>query len=165
MRIGVIGPPGAHKSQFARGIAKAFDLKVIDNYVQRLQRESDLALGPWSGYPEHFMVVGVRMAAEAKHKDDFVTVGTALDTLTYCAVHSDVLLQRTQEELQAKYAAAQAAMQGMSMIVAGAWDYHLAFHLPYSDEEYAKHKGKWEAVLDDAYPTVLESLGVPFVYS
>lgn len=163
MRIGVLGPPGVEKSKFAKAIGKAFELPVVDNYAQKIQRETKLALGPWSPYSENFMVAGARLTAEAKHEDR-VTVGTVLDTLTYAATYSDVSMNRSQEEARRVYLSVQAAMQGFTLIYNETWDYHLSFFFPYNEAQRRSKGQTWETALDDAYPAVIESLGVPYLY-
>lgn len=163
MRIGVLGPPGVEKSKFARALGKEFGLKVVDNYVQRLQKTTSLALGPWSSHSENFMVAGVRLAEEYKAGEDRITVGTVVDSIAYSAVHSDVLLHNTPTGHQAAYAAAQGAISGLSLLYSETWEYHLAFLLSFSEEERTKRGRVWETALDMAYLPVLESYGVPFV--
>ena len=163
MRIGILGPPGVEKSKFARALGKEFGLKVVDNYVQRLQKSTELALGPWSTHSENFMVAGVRLAEEYKAGEDRITVGTVIDSIVYSAVHSDVILHNSQAGHQAAYAAAQGAMSGLSLIYGQTWEYHIAFLLPYSQKQREERGKVWETALDEAYLTVIESYGVPFV--
>lgn len=165
MRIGVLGPPGVEKSKFARALGKEFGLKVVDNYVQRLQKASELALGPWSSYAEHFMVAGLRLAEEAKVGDERITVGTSIDTLTYAMVKSDVVMHQSSEAARAVYLSAQAAVQGLTLMYTETWEYHLSFLLPYNDEQREELGRGWETTLDDAYAPVIESYGVPFTYT
>lgn len=165
MKIGVLGPPGAEKSKFAHALARAYDLHVIDNYVQRLQKATDLALGPWSSYGELLMVAGVREAEEAKKaKVDTITVGTILDSLVYASTHADVVLHNSEAGRRAAYIDAQAAMQGFAMWYREAYEYHLAFFLPYTPEQAAKVR-PWEIALNSAYPVVIESFEAQFTYT
>jgi hypothetical protein len=165
MRIGVLGPPGVGKTKFAKALGADLGLKVVDGYAQRLKKKTDLALGPWSSYSEHFMLAGHRLAAEFSAGDDNrITVGTIMDTLTYAMVKSDVSLHRSAEARRATYQAAQAGVQGLSLMYNETWDYHIAFHLPYSHEQRVAKGAVWETALDSAYRHVLESYGVPFCY-
>jgi hypothetical protein len=163
VRIAVLGPPGVEKSKFARALGKEFNLKVVDNYVQRLQKATGLALGPWSSHSENFMVAGVRLAEEYKAGEERITVGTVVDSIAYSATHSDVVLHNTQAGHQAAYAAAQGAISGLSLLYTETWDYHLAFLLSFSEKEREKRGRVWETALDMAYLPVIESYGVPFV--
>lgn len=164
MRIGVLGPPGVGKTKFAKALAKELELPVVDDYAKRLQRRTDLALGPWSSYSEHFMIAGTRLADEHAAGEKRITVGTIMDTITYAMVKSDVAMQRTEQHRRILYQAAQAGIQGLSLMFTETWDYHLCFHLPYSAKQIHEKGAVWETALDNAYRTVLESYGVPFVY-
>lgn len=168
MKIGVLGPPGVGKTKFARALAKEFNLRTIDGYVQRLQKKTELALGPWSSYAELFMVAGIRQAEEsyihANAKPDTITVGTIMDSFTYATLHSDVVMRKTPEHHQAAYARGQAAMQGMSLLYAQTWDYNVAFHLPYTEEQLGSVE-QWQRNLDLVYGTVLDSMMVPYLYT
>lgn len=165
MKIALLGPPEAGKTKVARALGKRFGLKVVDNYVQRLQKASGLALGPWSSYSEHFMVAGVRQAEELKAGDERITVGTHLDTLAYAALHSDVVLNRSRQALQDSYEDAQAAMKGLALIFGQNWDYHFSFHLPYSPDEVRAKGRVWETSLNAAYDSILETFPVPYIYT
>jgi hypothetical protein len=167
VRIGLIGAPETGKSKLARALAKKLDIPVVDNYVQRLQKKTDLALGPWSSYSELIMVAGHRMAEEERvGHDGRITVGTMVDSLAYAAVHADVLIHRREDpnDRRSSYVSAQGAMQGLTLMYGETWDYDISFLLSYSDEQKKKKSGTWEVALDAAYVTVIESLGVPFVY-
>jgi nicotinamide riboside kinase len=155
MKIALLGSPGAGKSKLAGALARKHELRVVDNYVQKLQKSTGLALGPWATYPENLMIAGVRAAAEAKaaQSDQIITVGTVVDTLVYCAVRSDVDLHSPDPDLRnAAYQAASAAMAGVGMWYSQTWDYTLAFYL-------TNPKGDW----DNAYNAVLENFHVPCI--
>jgi len=158
MRIGLLGAPGSGKSKLARALGEEHGLKVVDNYVQRLQKKTDLALGPWSSYPEHFMVASKRLEEEyAAGFDKRITVTTILDTITYAAFHADVSLRKDKEAVRANYQAAQSAMGGLGLLFAETWDYDISFFLPYSEKEYEKRKDTWQVALDSAYVDVIDS--------
>jgi deoxyadenosine/deoxycytidine kinase len=163
MKIGILGPPGVGKTRLARALKGKSGYKLVDNYVPRLQKQTGLALGPWSSYSELYMVAGVRQAEETMYENR-ITVGTIVDTFVYAMVHSDVALQRTPEDIQATYVTAQAAVSGLTMWMESTYNYDIAFLLPYSNDEIAKRGRTWETALDAAYPQVLEQMFVPNTY-
>ena len=159
MKIGIIGPPQVGKTQFAEELANEFDLSVVDDYIS-----TDLALGMWASYSENLMVAGLRLAAEERHKDDRITVGTLVDTICYAAVKTDVITHNSLTHRDAAYKAAQGAMSGLGVMLAETWDYDISFYLPYSDVEKEKAE-RWAAVLDTGYVSVIESFGINWVYT
>lgn len=166
MRIGILGAPGAGKSKLVRALAKEHGLTPVDGYVQRLQKATDLALGPWASYSEHFMVAGHRLAAENKAGlDKRVCAGTIIDSIVYAAVKSDVAMAAGPDAARAVYLSAQASMQGLALIYSETWDYDISFWLPYSEEERLARSGTWEVAIDDAYPAVVESYSVPNTFA
>lgn len=166
MKIGILGPPGVGKSKFARELRKELDFDdatappIIDNYVQRLQKDTRLALGPWASYVENYMIAGERMRQEARRGADVITVGTIVDTVMYCSMRSDIVLHRTDSNVQEAYRTAQVAMQGITMWYDTTWDYNLAFFLPY---DHHKHHAGWEAEYSRYMLDVLEAFRVPGV--
>lgn len=165
MRVAILGAPGVGKSKLARAIGKEHDLTVVDNYIQRLQKKTDLALGPWCSYSEHFMVAGHRLAAEyAVGFDKRITVTTIADTLAYASMKSDVVMKDTDEERRALFLRVQSSMQGLGLIYSETWDYDISFYLPYSEKE-KKEKERWEVILDSVYPSVIESFTIRDCYT
>jgi hypothetical protein len=166
MKIGLIGAPGAGKSKLAKALAKRYDLKVVDNYAQKIQKDTDLALGPWVIHSENLMVAGARLAAEYRYvKDDTITAGTIIDSLTYAAVKSDVSLRRDPESVRNTYITAQSAMHALTMMLAETWRYDICFFLPLEESVKKKIGQVWQVTLDTAYPLVLESYGLDYTYT
>lgn len=158
MRIAILGAPGSGKSKLARALATEHDLTLVDNYVQRLQKKTGLALGPWSSYSEHLMVAGHRLAEEYKVGfDKRITVSTIVDTLVYAAVKADVVMNQSQQAARDTYLGAQSAMQGLTLMYRETWDYDVAFWLPYTEEEAKERSGTWEAALNSAYDSAFDA--------
>lgn len=165
MKIGILGAPKSGKTKLANALSKEYDVRVVDNYVQKIQKSTGLALGPWASYGENLMIQGSRMLAEAKVTEDSITVGTIVDTLCYAAIKTDFMMQQTAEHRQAAYNLASGAMQGLGVWLAETWDYHLCFYLPYSIEKRTVKGRSWEVALDSSYNSVLESFGVTHVFA
>jgi hypothetical protein len=95
MKIGLVGVPGSGKSALAVSIKKAFEnlgnseylpVAVVDNYVEELQNEVDLALGWAATYIGNTHVALKRETKErmawAKNKT-IVSCGTLFETSSY----------------------------------------------------------------------------------
>lgn len=164
MKIGILGAPGAGKSAFAKGLAKELgDAHVVDNYVQRLQKSTDLALGPFAGYTENLMVAGVREAARLKVNDAKyqIAVGTIMDTMVYVMVHSDVSLHNNAAEKMQVYADARAVVNCMTLWYNYTWDYDVTFFLPHQGEPKSQNLADYfPHEMSKAYPAVLETFFV-----
>lgn len=174
MKIGVLGAPGAGKTKFASGLAKQLGIKhrdqsvkVVDGYVQNLQKRTGLALGPWASYAENMMIAGNRESARlVKKADNQITVGTIMDTMVYCMVHSDVVFHNdTMERRRLVYEQTTQVVDGLKLWYTQTWDYDLCFWL---SGDYGPHDRsiitQFHRTLDQAYTPVLESFYVPNVF-
>lgn len=162
MKIGLLGAPGSGKSKLARALAKNLGgAVVVDNYVQRLQKRTGLALGPWASYSENMMVAGVREAErKAKSGEHQITVGTIMDTMAYVMMYSDVVIHRQdRHEAMTTYYEAQAVVNGLNMWYTQTWNYDLCFYLPISGQD-----DLFSETLSQTYPTIVEAFYVPVVY-
>jgi ABC-type branched-subunit amino acid transport system ATPase component len=146
MNIGIIGPPGAGKSKFAKLAQKHLESKdpnavvnIVDRYAQKLQRDTGLALGPFANWSENYMVAGYRRASELKtrqHSAMFsslnnghvITVGTIFDTMYYMGLASRAFMMGGAMD-QARHMAVSAAMGGIGVWFRSDWDYDLAIAL------------------------------------
>lgn len=168
MKIGILGAPGAEKSKFARGLSRAMPTKtaVVDNYAQRLQKASGLALGPWASYSENLMIAGMReMERAVKQGDHQITVGTIMDTMTYVMVYSDIIIHSySRQELANIYHNAQAIVSGLSLWYTETWDYDICFFLPYEPPASADLNQRFSYTLSSAYSQVIDTFYVPNVF-
>jgi hypothetical protein len=97
MRIGLAGVPGSGKTALAESLKVALaeidpekygTITVIDNYVEDLEQELDLALGWAATYVGNLQVVFEREAKERiakKDSDATITCGTLFETASYVA--------------------------------------------------------------------------------
>lgn len=162
MKIGVIGAPGVGKTTFANALGKELGLPVVDRYAQKIQKDTGLALGPWASYSENFMVAGARLAAEEKVGAERITVGTALDTVNYAALKSDITMRQTVEHKRAAFASANSAMMGIGCMIAETWDYNLCFIVPIeqSVKTTLPKEQEWTRIVADSLPIVAKSFQV-----
>lgn len=163
MKIGIVGAPGAGKSEFARRLKTRLSedlfpdsFYIIDNYVQDLQEDTGLALGPWAAHFENYMVAGIRFAAEAKYaKEDTITVGTILDTITYTLILGSIDL--TDDYSNDQFVESQTAINGMALLYGQTWDYNMTFYLPLN----GPGDKLWHSKVDKTLPGVIDSFLVP----
>lgn len=90
MKIGLIGAPGSGKTLLAEALADALHLKVIDDYVQQLEARTGYVFGKYATYAGNIALGWERHIAERIARDDFITCGTMLDTVTYMAAKTQI---------------------------------------------------------------------------
>lgn len=103
MKIGLIGAPGAGKSQLAQGLVekmqndpliwpKVQPVHVIDDYVPALEQRMDMALKFHTGYLGNLAITMERIGLEQYHRrknvdgtfqQSLITCGTLIDSLAY----------------------------------------------------------------------------------
>lgn len=166
LKIAFIGAPSSGKSKIARAVAKESEQLlghkpvIVDDYVKRLQKDTDLALGPFASYSENFMVAGTRYAAEFKAMKKGIsvfTVGTIIESFLYQAMVADIELQRTDP--QAALRAAETAMGGMGLILAETLGYDAIIYLPFVQK--GKEENYWSKMVDEHIQTVTFSFSIP----
>lgn len=85
MKIGLMGVPGAGKTKLAKALAERFDLTVVDGYAEWVTDHYDWVLGSYASYAGNLAVALERHARENRLRENFVSCGTLLDTVTYQA--------------------------------------------------------------------------------
>lgn len=160
MKIAISGPPGSGKSKLAREIAQELDIKAVVGYTDLLQKNTDLALGPWATYSENMMIAGTRMGKECSAGPDYVVAGTIIDTLSYGMMKTDIPLRPGPLDTARVETLAEGAIKGLGVIYAETWDYDLSFFLPYT-KTTRKRRDLWAQRLEAIYIDVYEAYGVP----
>jgi hypothetical protein len=163
VKIGIVGAPGAGKSDFAIRLKARLSEElfpesfwIIDDYVQEIQEDTGLALGPWAAHYENYMIAGVRLAAEARlDGEDTITVGTILDSLTYTLILGGIDL--STEYSNDQFMESQTAINGMALLYGQTWDYNMTFYLPLENGV----DQLWRKRLDSTLPSVIDSFLVP----
>lgn len=154
MKIALLGAPKSGKSKFAKALAKELadvaELKVIDNYVNKLSKRSDTAMSHFASYIPNLMVATERVALENAAGDNFITCGTIFDTISYTVLHGRAA-SKFADEAQAEAARASATLGAMGMLVADTFKYDYAFYLPYK-----KDKDDWNGDLNRLIPLMVE---------
>lgn len=160
MKIAISGPPGSGKSKLARDIAQELDIKAVVGYSELLQKNTDLALGPWATYSENMMVAGTRMAKERSAGQDYIVSGTILDTITYAMMKTDIPTRSGPLDIGRVETLAEGGIKGLGIIYAENWDYDLSFFLPYTGTT-RKRRDPWAQKLESIYPDVFEAYRAP----
>lgn len=165
LRIGIIGAQGSGKSKLSRALAKESESLlghkpvVVDNYAQKLQRDTGLALGMFATYSENFMVAGARHAAEYKAINtgkSVITVGTMIETFLYGVMTSDAEMQRFDP--QGAMQVASAGMTGLGVFFGETFDYDAVIYLPYVEK---KGYNQWSKLFDSHIESVAFNFSVP----
>jgi hypothetical protein len=164
MNIAIIGPPGAKKTKLAKKMKDVLeDCVVVDGYVNKLQRDTGLALGPWATWSENYMVAGYRRAAELRLRNstatNVITVGTILDTMYYCGLASQAeIAARGDADPYGTQLATTAAMSGIGLWFRTDWDYDLAFVME-------RNKGDdWIVQYSEDIKPLAQSLSIPGLF-
>jgi len=138
MRIGVMGAPNAGKSKFARrlkkeleGMYQAETWKIVDGYVEKLQKATDMAYGRFGNYVDNFQVAFKRRELELAHENT-ITCGTIVDTNAYAFM---IVEPNVDDELfTMQYQRIEALTRTLAIMYVDTWDYDYAFYLPTEDE-------------------------------
>lgn len=145
MKIGLIGAPGSGKSELAEQIAKEKGLKVIDGYAERWSERTGLAIGYSGGYVHSLGIALDRVFEEAKVEDDFVTVGTSVDTLMYMAMAS------LKSPNRIEFIRAKTYIETIAILFYDSWAYDHVFvcRLPETEAPDPNQTGTAEELLDN----------------
>jgi hypothetical protein len=142
MRIGVIGAPGAGKTEFARELARLLVEEErtkrfvrVDGYVDELRNDTRLEYGHYGSYVDDLQVVFKRREWELTWGNEFsISCGTVLDSIAHCFVRTeDPALTPRSIALQSERLRTVASMFGQ--LYMDIWDYDYAFYLPYKGDD------------------------------
>lgn len=144
LRIGLIGAPGARKSALARSLATELGKReehqfatIVDDYVEAISEETDLALGFYATYIGNLYVAMGRFSRERKAEftgaDVIVTCGTLIENQVYAAVEgaSSERYADLEEEHRKRTVV---SMQMMGLFMQDLFQYDHLFYLPLQGE-------------------------------
>lgn len=160
MKIALLGAPGSGKTKLARAIAKKLDgCTVVDNYVQKLQKQIGAPFGPNSSFPAEIEVLGARWTAEDSVKTEHsVTCGTLYESIIYAS--SITPWSVGEQTLIEDQIYVQTMMSAFGALGIKTYDYHALFYLPWENRE-SDHS--WDAVVNAKIPEVLAGFGLAYV--
>lgn len=167
LRIGILGAKESGKSAFAQKLATALraekgqrkkqTVKVVDNYVQHLQKMTGYAFDIFATYPQNYQVLFERWTREqeAEHAgcDTLITVGTLYETILYTAlrVNSDIVLKEDSTvQMQGR-----AAMEMLGVTQSLIATHDLLLFLPYGPKSLAEKGRSYDVAVNEKLPEVV----------
>jgi cytidylate kinase len=141
MRIGLAGVPGSGKSALSQALKNHFvknekykSVSVIDNYIDEIEKETDLALGFFGTYIGNTHVALGREYREriaAENNDVTITCGTLFETSAYLAQKMELefsILSKDEEKYDWNLRV-DASMRMISCLYIDAVRYDKIYHL------------------------------------
>jgi hypothetical protein len=143
LKIGLSGVQGADKSRLAQDLKTALEktgkykkIKIIDDYVQEIEKEVDLAMEFVATYIGNaYVALGratrERLAAEEGY-DAIITCGTIFETASYMAqqLESVYNILVDDDEKAEHIRRTEAGMKFISCLYVDTVKYNYIFHLP-----------------------------------
>jgi hypothetical protein len=143
LRIGLAGVQGSGKSLLAKDLKVALEksgkyksIKIIDDYIPEIEKETGLALGFYATYIGNvYAALGratrERLAAAEEH-DVIITCGTVFETASYMARQLEAEFKFLNEDAEKEdhLRRAEASMKFVSCLYVDTVKYDYILHLP-----------------------------------
>lgn len=167
LRIGILGAPGSGKSVFAKTLAtklraekgevKRQTVKVVDGYMDSLQKRTGYAFDIFATYPQNLQVLFERWTKEQEAEkagcDVLITAGTLYETILYTGlrINSDLALKSDQTvRMQGRV-----SMEMMGVIHSLIATHDLLLFLPYTSKVVAEKGRSYDMVVNEKLPEIL----------
>lgn len=105
MRIAILGAPGSGKTELAEALKPKLEGKtqIIDNYVEQIGAECDLAMGGEATYIGNLYVALGRYARERKARGcgcyaNIITCGTLIESSVYATLNAMTGMSKPDEQ-------------------------------------------------------------------
>lgn len=135
--IALIGAPGSGKTKLANQIKRHHkDYKIIDGYVPKFEKRTNIALSYLAPLVPNIMVAGERLALEHNARDkteNVISCGTTVETIAYATLYSIAAMEHTSDKRTA--AVRINATLDALLLFTEAWYYHHVFYLPLPSNE------------------------------
>lgn len=165
MKIALIGVPGAGKTKLANVLKKELSLKVVDNYVSKLEKDIGFSLGYNAGYMLNVLIAAKRWELECKAGEDRVTCGTIVETACYVATWAtDIGEHVTQDDYVLDRMYARTTMDLTTLFYLDTFKYDKVFYLPLTKVGLKKSVDpELDARLDYSIRDSLAMMNVDFI--
>jgi hypothetical protein len=145
MKIALIGSEGSGKTEFAEAFrdryldkdcsdcAKKNPTVIIDDYVEEIGEESDLAVGGGASYIGNLMVITGRIQRERKAMAEgarnLITCGTIVESSIYAVIDA------VRGQSEPHWVRVTNLMNMIGSIYSDTWDYDETFVLPLAERD------------------------------
>jgi len=164
VRIAIVGAPGSGKSAFAKLLAAELrerdkEVRVVDGYVQKLQKKTGYAFDIHATVPQNLQVLFHRWTLEQEAEkagcEILITAGSLYESILYGAfrVNSDAILYPKDKTVQVH---GRVGMEAFGMVQSLIATHDLLFWLPYTEKQIVKKGRSYDVAVNEKLPEVVD---------
>lgn len=165
MKIGLIGPPGAGKTELAEALAQELPgpVVVVDDYVRTIEERYDIATGVWGTYVGNVAIalerVGMERSALRDKAMTTITCGTLIETMTYTLMDG-LNAARYTTLAKGNLARVQMTTTWFASLLMDTFDYNVALYLPGEKVELEGEEMTFMEGVISEIPTTLRTFNI-----